>query len=84
MDTFIKYQHEAEERFKEYEEERWKKELEMEERRRQQYQEHEIRMMEMLGQIIQQINHYGYTGQYNYEDSTYHTDYYAKHSISIT
>ena len=46
-DTFIKYQHEAE-RFKE----RWKKVLEMEERR-QQYQEHELRMMKMLGRMIQ-------------------------------
>ena len=49
----------------------------MEERRRQQYQEHEMRMMEMLGWMIQQSNHYGYTGQpctatqCNYEDSTY-------------
>ena len=53
MDAFLKYQLEADEQFKKYEEERWKKEVELEEKRRQEYQQHEMRMMGMIARMFQ-------------------------------
>ena len=48
IETFMKYQSDAEERFMKAEEERWKREMEYEEKRRSQEQEHEMRMMRMI------------------------------------
>ena len=48
MDTFITYQRTADEQYRKYEEERWQKEMELEERRRQEDRNHEITMMQML------------------------------------
>ena len=48
MSAFMKFQAEAEERFEKREEERWKKEMEMEERRRKDDQKHEMQLMQML------------------------------------
>ena len=45
--SFIKYQAEAEKR----EEERWRKEMELEETWRREDQQHELHMMQMLGQM---------------------------------
>ena len=53
LESFSERQREAEERFQRYEEERWQKELDVEERRRKEDREHEMRMMAMLGQMFQ-------------------------------
>ena len=50
--TFMKYQGEMEERFQKAEEERWKREAEMEEKRRQDERQHELQLFQMLGQMI--------------------------------
>lgn len=50
--SFMKYQSEMDERFQKAEEERWKRETELEEKRRKDEREHEIRMLQMLGQMI--------------------------------
>ena len=53
MDVFVKFQVEAEERFNKREEERWKKEVELEERQRREDRQHQLQIMHMLGQMIQ-------------------------------
>jgi len=50
--SFAKHQREAEERFQKYEEECWTRETELEEKTRED-QEHEIRMVQLLGQTFQ-------------------------------
>ena len=52
ISSFMKYQHEAEERSQKLEEERWKRECEMEEKRRREEREHELRLFQMLGQMM--------------------------------
>ena len=49
---FLKYQMEADEQYAKQDEERWQKKMEFKENRRQQNQEHELRMMELLGRNI--------------------------------
>ena len=58
------YQHEAEERYKINEAERWQKEIELEEKTRKEDQEHELRMMRMLSQMFQDG---GYHRQYEFD-----------------
>ena len=52
IDVFLKSQVEAEERFQKREE-RWKKEMELEERQRREDRQHQLQMMQMLGQMMQ-------------------------------
>ena len=52
VSTFMKFQAEADERYQKYEEERWKRETETEEKRRRDEREHEMRLFQMLGQMI--------------------------------
>ena len=72
MNLFMKYQTEAEKR----EEERWKKEQELEEKRRREDQQHELRVMQMLGQMLQHRS-YDYPPpnsspyDYSYRDDTF-------------
>lgn len=49
IESFVKYQSEAEEKFRKWED-RWE-EMEMEEKRRREDREHEIRLFQMLGQM---------------------------------
>lgn len=58
VEAFAKYQKDAEERFQRYEEERWRKEIELENRRRQEDRNHEIQMMTMLGHMLQGRRNY--------------------------
>ena len=51
--SFMNFQSEAEERFLKSEEERQKREFDIEERRRDE-REHEVRLFQMLGQILGQ------------------------------
>ena len=69
IESFITYQQETEERYHKYEEERWKKEIELEEKRRRDDQEHEMRMMAMLGRMFQggTSNYHSFTQQYDYD-----------------
>ena len=53
VDTFMKYQLEAEERYKQYEDERWQKEVELEEKRQREDQQYEIRLMGMMASMFQ-------------------------------
>ena len=82
IETFIKYQNQAEERFRKYEEKRWKKETELEDNRRRQDQEHEMRMMAILGQMFRGGNHHNYAGAYDFDfeetDMGYQSDYYQQ------
>ena len=48
INTFITYHRTANEQYRKDEEERWQKEMELEERRRQEDRNHEITMMQML------------------------------------
>ena len=48
LSLFLPYQKKAEERFDKREEEGWKREVELEERRSKADQEHEYRMMQLL------------------------------------
>ena len=68
VEAFVKHQTEAAERFKKDEEERWKKECELEEKRREEDKQHEIRMMQMLGQMFGSYRHYTEP----YDDSDYY------------
>ena len=59
---FMKSQADAEERFQMREDERWK-EMEMEERQRREDREHQLQMMQMLGQMLQSrpyLSQYGF------------------------
>lgn len=58
IDSFVQYQREAEERFLKYEDERWKKEIEVEEKRRREEKEHELRILQMLGQAFRRDHRY--------------------------
>ena len=75
IESFMKYQSEAEERFQKSEEQRWKRETEMEERRRRDERDHEMRLFQMLGQMISPRER----AQDNYDEystfSTPHTHY---------
>ena len=53
INVFMKSQADAEERFQKREEERWKKEMELEEKQRREDRQHQLQMMQMLGQMIQ-------------------------------
>lgn len=60
------HQEEAEERFRKQEEERWKKETELEDRRRSEDRAHEIRMLQMMAEAFQARPAPNYS--YNYTD----------------
>ena len=53
MDVFMKYQLAAEERFQKREEEKWKKEMELEEKQRREDRQHQLQMMQIHGEMIQ-------------------------------
>ena len=68
FDSFMNHQKEAGERFQKYEDERWKKETELEERRRREDRKHEFRVLQLLGLVFQRESYdYNTAGQYNYE-----------------
>lgn len=62
IESFMKYQREAEERYQKWEEQCWQKETELEEKQLQEEQQHEMRLLQMLGSIIK-------------PRESYHTDY---------
>ena len=69
MDSFMAYQRDADEQFQEHEEECRQKDIELEEKRRREDREHDIRMLHMLGSIFQ-------GGSYNnYNPEQYDFDY---------
>lgn len=51
-ESFLQYQQAAEECFMKWEEERWKK-MEVEDRQRKEDRDHEMRMFEVLGRLMQ-------------------------------
>ena len=67
MDTFLKYQMEAEEQHAKQEEGRWQ-EMGFEEKRRLENQEYELRMMELLGRMFHGGNH-TYGRSYEFDDT---------------
>ena len=56
-------------RFLEYEDECWKKQIEVEEKRQKEDREHELRTLQMLGQAFRRDNHYEFNtaGHYEYD-----------------
>ena len=72
-ESFLKYQQAAKEWFMKWEEKQWKRESEMEERRRKQDQEHDMRMLEMLGWFMQPRYPYSGSGQSFDPYNTYDT-----------
>lgn len=74
MDAFLKHQMQAEERYAKQEEERWQKEMEFEEKRRKEDQEHELRMMELLGRMFHGGNQ-TYGRPYEFNDDAYNPRY---------
>ncbi len=71
VEAFVKHQKEAEERFHKYEEERWKKETELEDRRRREDREHELQMMAMLAHMVQGRSAYTYTGPQSFNETDF-------------
>lgn len=65
--TFMKYQRESEERFQQLREEQWKNEKEIEERRRREDKEHELRIIQMLGQGFNNYNYSTPPHQYDFD-----------------
>ena len=72
VEAFVKYQTEAEEKFRKWEEERWKKEEELEEKQRREEREHEIRLFQMLEEMIKPLDNNQHTMSY---PSQYSFDY---------
>ena len=67
MESFVTYQQAAEERYQKQDNDRWKEANELEERRRKEDREHDMRMMMMLGEMFQGGTYQsGYTGQYDF------------------
>ena len=61
------YQRDADEQYKK-QEERWKKDEELEEKRRQEDRQHDMRMMQMLGSILQGSSYNSYNPeQYEFD-----------------
>ena len=56
MESFTMYHRDAEEKYQKYEEERWQKDIELEEIRRREDREHDIKMMQMLGSTITMLD----------------------------
>ena len=52
MASFIKQQDEAKERFKKWEDERWQRNMEIEEERRRDNKAHDIQLFQMLGDML--------------------------------
>ena len=67
LDMFMKSQADAKERFQMREDERWKKEMELEERQRREDRQHQLQMMQMLGQMLQSRP---YPSQYGFDYDT--------------
>ena len=65
VESFVNYQKDAEERFKKWEDERWKKELELEEKRRREDREHEVTLFQMLGQMLKPRDRDSYNNTYS-------------------
>jgi hypothetical protein len=69
MDSFMAYQRDADEQYQKCEEERRQKDMELEEKRRREDREHDVRIMQMLGNMFQ-------GGSYNsYNPDQYEFDY---------
>lgn len=64
IEGFVKYQSEADEKYRKWEE-RWKKEAELDEKRRKEEREHEMRLFQMLAQMAKP-NPYP-SQQYNFD-----------------
>ena len=68
MESFIRHQAEAEERYQTWEEDRWTKETELDDKRRKEDREHELRLFNLLGQMINPANKYPPPSyDYNYD-----------------
>jgi hypothetical protein len=65
IEGFVKYQSEADEKYRKWEEERWRKETELDEKRRKEEREHEMRLFQMLAQMTKP-NTYP-SQQYNFD-----------------
>ena len=69
--SFIAYQKEAEERYQKWEEERWEKEMELQEKERKERREHEVRLFQMLGDMLKP----SYPSTYHSSSPSYNFDY---------
>ena len=58
IESFVTYQKDAEERFQKWEDEWWKRELELEEKRRREDREHEVTLFQMLGRMLKPRDSY--------------------------
>ena len=69
IESLKTYQREAEEGYQKRNDECWKKEIELEEKRRREDQEHDMKMMTMLGRMFQESggNYHSFSGQYDYD-----------------
>ena len=62
--SYTSDQSEAEERFIKAEDERWKREVELDEKRRKEDREHELRVLQIIGQSFTNYNQYPHEQQY--------------------
>ena len=68
IESFMMYQRDADEKYQKYEEERWQKDIELEEKRRREDREHDMRMMQMLGSMFQGGSYSNYSAeQYDFD-----------------
>ena len=68
MESFMMYQRNADEEYQKREEDRRQRKIELEEKRRREDREHDLRMMRMLGGLFQ-------GGSYDYDRRHYDFDY---------
>ena len=71
LSSFAKHQQEDTERYRKYDEERWEKQTELEEKRRREDKEHEERMMLMMARIFQRPTPYNFSAEEYPYDSHY-------------
>ena len=68
MDSFMTHQHDADEQYQKHEEDRWQRDVELEEKRRREDREHDIRVMQVLGEMFQGGSYNNYnTRQYDFD-----------------
>ena len=58
IESFVNYQKDTEERIQKWEDERWKKEVELDEKRLKENREHEVALFQMMEQMLKPRDSY--------------------------
>ena len=71
LSSFAKHQQNETEKYQKYADERWEKQMELEDKRRREDREHEERMMQMMARIFQRPSPYNFNSEEYPYDSHY-------------